>query len=32
MLRIITLNLNGLRSAWSKGFLPWAAAQGADEI
>ncbi len=32
MLRIITLNLNGLRSAWSKGFLPWAAAQGADVI
>jgi len=32
MLRIITLNLNGIRSAWSKGVLPWAAAQQADVI
>ena len=32
MLRIITLNLNGIRSAWSKGVLPWAAAQNADVI
>jgi exodeoxyribonuclease-3 len=32
MLRIITLNLNGIRSAWSKGVLPWAAAQHADVI
>ena len=32
MLRIITLNLNGIRSAWSKGVLPWAAAQSADVI
>ncbi|MFZ2855286.1 MAG: exodeoxyribonuclease III [Rhodocyclaceae bacterium] len=32
MLRIITLNLNGIRSAWSKGVLPWAAAQKADVI
>ena len=30
MLRIITLNLNGIRSAWRKGVLPWAAAQNAD--
>jgi exodeoxyribonuclease-3 len=27
MLRIITLNLNGIRSAWRKGVLPWVAAQ-----
>ena len=32
MLRIITLNLNGIRSAWNKGVLPWAAAQKADVI
>ncbi len=32
MLRIITLNLNGIRSAWSKGILPWAAAQQADIV
>jgi exodeoxyribonuclease-3 len=32
MLRIITLNLNGIRSAWNKGVLPWAAAQQADVI
>lgn len=32
MLRIITLNLNGIRSACSKGFPDWAAAQGADVI
>ncbi|WP_263768324.1 exodeoxyribonuclease III [Propionivibrio soli] len=32
MLRIITLNLNGIRSAWTKGVLPWAAAQNADVI
>ncbi len=32
MLRIITINLNGIRSAWSKGFHLWAAAQGADII
>jgi exodeoxyribonuclease-3 len=32
MLRIITLNLNGIRSAWSKGVLPWAAAQRADIV
>jgi exodeoxyribonuclease III len=30
MLRVITLNLNGIRSAANKGFLPWLAAQGAD--
>ena len=30
MLRIITLNLNGIRSAWSKAVLPWATAQNAD--
>jgi exodeoxyribonuclease-3 len=32
MLRIITLNLNGIRSAWSKGVLPWIAAQNADIV
>ena len=32
MLRIISLNLNGIRSAWSKNVLPWAAAQQADII
>ncbi len=32
MLRIITLNLNGIRSAWSKGVLPWVAAQYADIV
>jgi len=32
MLRIITLNLNGIRSAWSKGFPAWAAGQDADVI
>jgi exodeoxyribonuclease-3 len=32
MLRIITLNLNGIRSAWSKGVLPWAVAQNADIV
>ncbi len=32
MLRIITLNLNGIRSAWKKGVLPWAAAQNADVV
>ena len=32
MLRIISLNLNGIRSAWSKGVLPWTAAQQADIV
>lgn len=32
MLRIITLNLNGIRSAWRKGFLAWASEQQADVI
>jgi len=32
MLRIITLNLNGIRSAWSKGVLPWTAAQQPDIV
>lgn len=32
MLRIITLNLNGIRSAWNKGVLPWIEAQKADVI
>ena len=32
MLRIITLNLNGIRSAWSKGVWPWLAAQQADIV
>ncbi len=30
MLRIISLNLNGIRSAWSKNVLPWAISQQAD--
>ncbi|QWD17805.1 exodeoxyribonuclease III [Polynucleobacter paneuropaeus] len=30
MLRIISANLNGIRSAAKKGFLPWAIAQKAD--
>lgn len=32
MLRIITLNLNGIRSAWNKGVLPWITAQNADVV
>ena len=32
MLRIITANLNGIRSACNKGFLPWLAAQSADIV
>jgi exodeoxyribonuclease-3 len=32
MLRIISLNLNGIRSAASKGFYPWLAKQKADFI
>lgn len=32
MLRIISLNLNGIRSAWSKNLLPWAAAQAPDVV
>ncbi len=32
MVRIITLNLNGLRSAVSKGLLDWLAAQKADVV
>ncbi|WP_313952303.1 exodeoxyribonuclease III [Accumulibacter sp.] len=32
MLRIITLNLNGIRSAWRKGLLSWIVAQNADII
>ncbi len=32
MLRIISANLNGIRSAAKKGFLPWAIAQKADFI
>ena len=32
MLRIITINLNGIRSAWTKGFPAWATAQDADVI
>ena len=32
MLRIITLNLNGIRSAWSKGAAAWLLAQNADFI
>ncbi|MDD2743958.1 MAG: exodeoxyribonuclease III [Rhodocyclaceae bacterium] len=30
MLRIISLNLNGIRSAWNKNVLPWAISQQAD--
>jgi exodeoxyribonuclease-3 len=32
MLRIISLNLNGIRSAWSKNVLPWVVAQQADIV
>jgi len=32
MLRIISLNLNGIRSAWSKNVLPWVAGQQADIV
>ena len=32
MLRIITANLNGIRSACRKGFLDWLANQGADVV
>jgi exodeoxyribonuclease-3 len=32
MLRIITLNLNGIRSAWRKGLLSWASAQNPDVV
>ena len=32
MLRIITLNLNGIRSAWRKGAQHWLAGQGADFV
>lgn len=32
MLRIITLNLNGIRSAGTKGFFDWLAQQGADIV
>lgn len=32
MLRIITLNLNGIRSAWRKGVLPWVSSQKPDVV
>ncbi|MCK6389979.1 MAG: exodeoxyribonuclease III [Azonexus sp.] len=32
MLRIISLNLNGIRSAWSKNVYPWLQSQQADVI
>ena len=32
MLRIITLNLNGIRSAWNKDVFPWLTAQNADVV
>lgn len=32
MLRIISLNLNGIRSAFSKGVLPWIVVQNADIV
>lgn len=31
-MRILTFNLNGIRSAASKGFYPWIAGQGADVV
>ncbi len=31
-MRVITINLNGIRSAFSKGFLPWLAQQQADIV
>ncbi|MGQ9686386.1 MAG: exodeoxyribonuclease III [Thiobacillaceae bacterium] len=31
-MRILTFNLNGIRSAASKGFYPWLAGQGADVV
>jgi len=31
-MRIITMNLNGIRSACAKGFLPWMQAQNADLV
>ena len=32
MLRIISLNLNGIRSAWSKNLLAWVVAQAPDIV
>lgn len=32
MVRIITLNLNGIRAAWRKGVLPWLKEQQADFV
>ena len=32
MLRIVTINLNGIRSACAKGFLAWLAQEGADVV
>ncbi len=32
MLRIISLNLNGIRSAWNKNLLPWLQQQHADVV
>lgn len=32
MLRIITANLNGIRSAWTKGFYDWLLKQEADVV
>jgi len=32
LLRIVSINLNGIRSAVRKGFLPWLAASGADVV
>ena len=31
-MRIISANLNGIRSAWKKGFAPWLATQKADAV
>jgi len=31
-MRVITVNLNGIRSAFKKGFFPWVSAQNADFI
>ena len=31
-MRIISVNVNGIRSAWSKGFWPWLVRQRADVV
>ena len=32
MLRIISLNLNGIRSAWNKGVYPWLQTEAPDIV